>query len=555
MTKLRAFWKLAFELAKTVGIVFVLCAATTIASAGTTTFTTLVSFDGTNGSGPAYMSLVQGPDGNFYGTTYAGGTSGLGTVFRITPAGNLITLNSLVFPDGADVYGGLVLGTDGNFYGTTYGGAQDGLGSAFQITTGGTLTLLVSFSGVNGAQAFGGMAQGTDGNFYGTTYLGGHGYGTVFSMTPAGDLTTLFNFAGGTNGFEPTGMMVLGTDGNFYGTTYAGGATGYGTVFKITPGKFTSLYSFCIPKDCPDGALPYAGLVQAVNGNFYGTTYSGGTHGYGTIFEITGAGVLTTLYSFCAERPCPDGAFPAGTLVQGNDGNFYGTTYGGGANDSGTIFQLTPAGGLTTLYSFCSQASCSDGAFPIGGLVQATNGTFYGTTNAGGTDDSGTVFSLSTGLRPFVETLPASGSAGASVSILGSNLTGATSVSFDGTAAAFTVISASEISATVPTGAATGSVAVTTPTQTLMSNKPFRVTPELSGFSPASGPVGTSVVLTGASLIHASAVAFGGVKATSFTVNSDTQVTATVPTGAKTGHITVTTGATAASSGTFTVTE
>ncbi len=275
-----------------------------------------------------------------------------------------------------------------------------------------------------------------------------------------------------------------------------------GTVFKITPsGKLTTLHSF----DLADGYAPQAGLVQGTDGNFYGTTLEGGPtnascmyQSCGTVFKITPSGTLTTLYNFCSQSNCADGALPEAALVQGTDGNFYGTTPYGGANNNcffvqpssdgcGTVFSITPSGVLTTLYNFCPQSGCADGYYPIAGLIQDTNGTFYGTTTLGGPaniscmnnsyDSCGTVFSLSVGLSPFVETLPASGKMGAAVKILGTNLTGATSATFNGTAATFTVVSASEITTTVPSGATTGTVQVVTPGGTLSSNAPFKVVP------------------------------------------------------------------------------
>jgi uncharacterized repeat protein (TIGR03803 family) len=193
----------------------------------------------------------------------------------------------------------------------------------------------------------------------------------------------------------------------------------------------------------------------------------------GRVFKMTPSGTLTTLYGF------PEPAGPS-ALVQATDGNFYGTTAGGGANENGTVFQITPSGMLTTLYSFCPQSGCADGSGPEAGLVQGTDGNFYGTASGGGNCgepvlDCGTVFSLSTGLGPFVETLPSSGKVGNAVTILGTNLTGATSVTFKGTAAVFTVVSSSEITTTVPAGATSGIVRVVTPGGTLSSNVPFRV--------------------------------------------------------------------------------
>jgi uncharacterized repeat protein (TIGR03803 family) len=403
-----------------------------------------------------------------------------------------------------------------------------------------TFFVLYSFAGMDGAYPWAGLVQATDGNFYGTTNYGGaYSDGTVFKITPAGTFTTLHSFDG-TDGANPFAGLVQATDGSFYGTTYYGGASPDGTVFKITPaGTFTTLHSF----DSTDGANPHAELVQATDGNFYGTTYYGGANSCGTVFKITAGGVLTTLHSF----DFTDGAYPRARLVQATDGSFYGTTSYGGV--LGSVFKITARGVLTTLHSFAGQP---EGSYPYAGLVQATDGNFYGTTYG---NDDGTVFRLSVGLSPFVETEPTSGKVGAAVIILGTNLTGATSVRFNGTTAKFTVVSSSEIKTTVPAGATTGSVTVVTPSDTLKSNVVFRVTPQIKNFTPTSGAVGTVVTITGVSLKQTEKVTFGGVKATAFTVISDTEVKATVPTGAKTGHIAITTsGGTATSSGTFTVT-
>jgi uncharacterized repeat protein (TIGR03803 family) len=225
-----------------------------------------------------------------------------------------------------------------------------------------------------------------------------------------------------------------------------------------------------------DGENIISPLIQASDGNFYGTASAGGQNGAncGTVFKITRQGVLTTLYSFSFNG---EGIIPEGPLVQATDGNFYGTTYLGGAYGNGTVFKITTAGMLTTLYSFCAESNCPDGDEPFGGLIQDTNGKLYGTTWYGGTDDEGTLFSLGVGLRAFVETQPKSGKVGAAVNILGTNLQGATSVTFNRTLATFRVVSNSQITTVVPTAATTGEIRVVTPGGTLRSNGVFRVIP------------------------------------------------------------------------------
>jgi uncharacterized repeat protein (TIGR03803 family) len=445
------------------------------------TFTTLQSFDSTNGGSPE-AGLVEGLNGSLYGTTQQGGVNSAGTVFAITPAGALTTLYNFcsigVCADGDDPVAGLALAANGDLYGTTPGGGTKGDGTVFKITASGTLTTLYSFCSAtactDGSHPIARLVLATNGYLYGTTEVeGAKGGGTVFKITPSGTYTTLYTFCSLANcadGEEAWGL-VQGTNGNFYGTTEGGGANNVGTVFELTAaGVLTTLHSF----DTTDGANPFAGLIQAANGDFYGTTYIGGANGEGTAFKITPTGTLTTLYSFCSGSGCPDGANPYDGLVQGTDGNFYGTTYAGGANFYGTVFEITPAGTLTTLHSFDS----ADGEETRAGLVQGTNGLLYGTTYAGGEDFSGTVFSLSvSSLGPFAETLPTSGKVGAAVKILGNDLTGATSVTFNGKTAAFRVTSSSLITTNVPTGATTGFVKVTTPSGTLTSNTKFRVSP------------------------------------------------------------------------------
>jgi uncharacterized repeat protein (TIGR03803 family) len=458
-----------------------------------------VAFNGANGSFPS--SLVQATDGNFYGTTDSGeGNLLYGTVFRTSPSGTLTTLYSFCpsppnCTDGSSPEGGLLQASDGNFYGTT---AQDGTGgnagTVFKITGSGTLNTIYSFcsqSGcADGALPVGGLLQATDGSFYGATDTEGiHNGGTLFNITPSGTLTTIYSFCsqpGCTDGANANGSMVQGTDGSIYGTTNAGGLSYiYGTVFKITTtGIFTTLYNFCSQPNCTDGANPNGGLIQAVDGNFYGTTSAGGTFGGGTVFKISPGGSLTTLHNFCFPPNCPDGSGPTTGLVQATDGNFYGMTRIGGPQNDGVIFQVTPGGSLTMLHSF----NGSDGE-QGGWLLQAVDGNFYGTTTSGGPyPGDGTAFLLSTGLAPFAETQPTSGNVGAPVVILGTGLTGATNVTFNGTAATFNVISPSEITTTVPAGATTGSVQVTAPGGPLTSNTVFQVTGPLQFIPLPNGP-------------------------------------------------------------------
>jgi uncharacterized repeat protein (TIGR03803 family) len=281
-------------------------------------------------------------------------------------------------------------------------------------------------------------------------------------------LTTLHSFDG-TDGASPTGL-VQATDGDFYGITGIDGAYNSGTLYKITPqGTLTTLYNFCSETNCADGSGPTGELVQAPNGDFYGTTYEGGTNKDGTVFEITPGGILTTLHSFNGT----DGAYPFG-LIQATDGNFYGTTFDGGANAYGTVFEVTPKGALTLLHSFDN----TDGSQPGAGVSQATNGLFYGTALDGGSNSDGTVFSLSVGLGRFIETIPTVGRVGEGVTILGNDLKGSTAVSFNGTPATTFTASNTSIKVTVPTGATTGTVEVTTATgETLKSNVVFRIKP------------------------------------------------------------------------------
>ena len=455
---------------------FILCLATATA-ARALTVTTLANFTGATGLDPL-AALVQGIDGNLYGTTFgvAEGTNREGSVFKVTLGGALTALHIFDYAEGTRPSAGLMLAPNGILYGaTTQGdpangcsGAGGACGTLFKITSGGALTILHKFDATDGSFPSAGLVLASNGNFFGTTSENGaNGVGgTIFKIASSG-LTTLYNFCSVvtlgacTDGSAPTGL-IQGFDGNLYGTTGLGGTNNIGTIFKVSAAGLTTLHSFA----GADGERPDSGLTQGYDGNLYGTTSIGGANNLGTAFKITTGGVLTTLHVFVLIH----GANPSG-LVQGTDGNIYGTTMGGGAYDGGTIFRVTHAGKFTTLYNFGGIY----GIGPSAGLLQATDGNFYGTTTGTGGGTSETVFKMSVGLNPFVETVPTVGKVGASLIILGNNLTGATSVTFNGTAAAFTVLAPTVISATVPAGATTGSVEVTTPTTTLSSNWPYRV--------------------------------------------------------------------------------
>ena len=368
------------------------------------TLTVLVNFNTSNGASPI-GKLVQGVDGAFYGTTQQGGANSFGTVFKVTAAGAFTKLvdftgngatNRGRFPAG-----GMVIGTDGVFYGTTESGGPNNLGTVFKMTADGTLTTLVDFTGAGasnrGYGPYAGLVQGSDGLFYGTTAHGGaSGNGTAFAMTTAGTLTTLTEFTG-VSGVSIGSLVVAGLlqgpDGAFYGTTYNGGANNDGTVFRVTAtGGFSNLVDFNSANSI--GFSPSTGLLLASDGSFYGSTYQGGANNYGTIFKMTADGVLTKLVDFSNNGPTNKGANPIAQLIQGSDGAIYGTTYQGGASNLGTIFKMTTSGMLTTLVELTGNGVTNKGSYPYAGIVQGSDGAYYGTTSQGGAGDYGTVYKM-----------------------------------------------------------------------------------------------------------------------------------------------------------------
>ncbi len=431
--------------------------------------TDLHNFAGTRGlSYPVRDAPTQGRDGQLYGTT-----SGLGSgaVFRFSTKGTLSSLLSFINDQqitGGEPASSLTLSADGNFYGTTFGGGTTGTGVVFKIAPNGTYTVLHEFN-ADGAFPLAPPIQATDGNFYGTTLLTTYNsgtYGTVYKITNSGAFSTILTLDS-THGTQFNGPLIQATDGGLYGTAVGGGDYNCGTILKLTTsGTLLQYYSF----PCGATAYPAGGLIQAADGNFYGTT-SGDetTTGLGTVFKMTPDGVVTVLYSFLGGTG--DGQYPECGLTQGTDGTLYGTTSYGGASGYGTIFRISPSGQYSLLYSFPLDV----GAEPSAPPMQHTSGLFYGTTFYGGgigDKGKGSLYSLDMGLGPFVALVNSTAKAGGLIEILGQGFTGSTSVTVNGIpATTFKVVSSTYMTAVVPSGATTGPVVVTTPSGTLTSNR------------------------------------------------------------------------------------
>ena len=450
-----------------------------------------------------YASVVQAPDGNFYGSGTGGIYGGGGNMFRMTPSGKITSMYKFCsLPDCADggaMQSAPVVGSDGNLYGvTTVGGVSavtgESGGTVFQMTLNGKYSVVYSFCSLSncadGATP-NGIILGGDGNFYGTTVYGGvgdGGPGVIFKVTPTGTYTRLHAFCAETNcadGDKPFFPPIQGNDGSFYGVTGSGGTLGGGVFYKVTAsGEYSVIYNFCNDQNssCLDGGYPYA-VAKDDDGNFVGTAI-GGTRGYGVVFKITPAGDYTVLHNFA-----PDGdlGYPGTPLTLGSDGHLYGTLIGSGSGTwgpfgRGGIYEVSSKGGFKMLYAFCP--SCNSSGFsPLDPVFQGTDGNFYGTTAFGGKGGwhgeaygFGTVFQFSNNLNPFVQTVPAAGKAGKSVLVLGNGLTATSSVTFNGVPAEFTVESDTYIKAMIPAGATTGTVSVVTPSGTLNGNPQFIVT-------------------------------------------------------------------------------
>jgi len=517
------------------------------------TYTDLHDFNcAVEGCSPQYPDvLAQGRDGNLYGVADSGGTSGMGTVFKITPGGAMTTLYNFSGLDGQNPDGGVVLGTDGNFYGTTRFGGAHNLGTVFKMTPAGILTTLHSFDGTDGSEPRPGVVQGKNGAFYGTT-CGFNPPWTSYSITASGKFKTLNSTNNVMNAACSFGPLMVGNDGNLYGTNTAGGQLEQGTVFRMTPaGRMKTIYA----ADFSHGNNLTGPLVQGSDGFLYGTTLAGGSGSFGVVFKLSTGGKFKVLHEFGLDL-INDGMYPNAGLVAASDGKFYGATSAGkgdGNVPNGNLFSVTSGGAYNLLYAFDGLHGYLEQATPM----QHTNGKIYGLTvgSAPPNTTGGVLYSLDSGAPAFVVLMSRWDKAGQTVGILGSGLTGTSSVKFGTASASFNAVSDSYLTADVPADGASGVVTVTTPSGTLVSSRTFFVVPSISAISPVSGPVGTQVTITGAGFTGTTQIKFGGVKATSFTVNSGTMITAVVPAGAKTGKIAVkTAGGSASSRGLFTVT-
>jgi uncharacterized repeat protein (TIGR03803 family) len=522
---------------RTAFIIFILCAATAIAASAQTFNET--NFNFANGGNPNAGPMVQAANGNFFGIAAVGGGP------SNCPNGN----------------------------------NTNGCGTVFELTPAGKLTALYSFCSqtacADGEYPEGALVLGSDGNLYGTTISGGaHNGGTVFKITPTGTLTTIYSFCVSindlgicTDGMNPEGL-TQGANGNFYGVTFFGGTAttspcynpdaqllGCGTIFELTAaGKLTTLHNFCTKVNsggfCTDGGFPQTPLVQAPSGNFYGILSLGGGAGRcnsssacGSVFSMSAQGVFTTIYNFCTVGDCPDGNNPS-SLTRASNGNFFGTTQAGGSGGGGTFFEITPAGSLTTLYGFCNTLAgetCPDGTTPSS-LMQATDGNFYGTTTAGGAATCnyggaygcGTVFKMTS--AGSITTLHDFCETNCYDGISPrATLAQGTNGIFYGLAGAG---GADEFGCFSGCGTAYSlSVGL----------GPFVET------NPTSGKVGGLITILGNGLKGTTSVSFNGTTAT-FTVVSNTAIKAKIPTGATTGTIEVTTpGGTLSSNVAFTV--
>jgi uncharacterized repeat protein (TIGR03803 family) len=506
-------------------------------------YTDLFDFDGTNHGCCAFYPgvMAQGRDGNLYGTGIQGGANGRGNIFKAQLNGTITVLHNFNFTDGSQPQGGLSMGIDGNFYGTTTFGGTHSAGTIYQITPAGTHTVIYNFTnGTEGGFPRNSPVQGTDGRLYGVSGTGSKS--TIYKITTAGVITPMALL-----GQECDGPLTLAADGKFYGVAQLGGTFNRGMAFSVTTaGALKTIFSF----NDPTGAVPFGPILQATDGNFYGTASTGGSLGSGVVYKLTPAGVYTVIHNFDNSNRA-NGITPTTGVVQGSDGFLYGVTSGGGSALGGTIFKIKTDG---TSFAVVHSFDVSHGSTPYSYPTLHTSGKIYGLTNSGGSHNDGVLYSFDAGLKAFVIPVVLSAAkVGGSVGLLGQNLSTATQVMFGTGPGTFTPSGNGFITARPAAGATTGLITVKEPGGNLLSPKKFKIVPAITSFTPAMGPVGTKVVITGMSFSQTTAVRFG-TKAATFTINSNTQVTTTVPAGAVTGKISITTqGGTASTATTFTV--
>ena len=352
------------------------------------TFVLLHTFGLSPDGGRSWAGLIRDASGNLYGTTEYGGAYDLGMVFELDPSGNETILHSFsgIPMDGSLPTASLVRDEDGNLYGATVDGGPC-CGMVFKLDAAGNETVLHNFyDPLGGQNPWTSLVPDRGGNLYGTTGIGGvFGLGTIFKVTATGYFRVVHNFDG-LDGRGSLSGLIRDTAWNLYGTSPMGGDRNCGTVFRMNAtGKGRLLHSF---NGAPDGASPHSRLVVDAAGNLYGTTLYGGANGYGTVFKVDAFGNETVLYSFTDGF---DGGYPWGGLARDGAGNLYGTTLGNGFSSVGTVFELTPTGRLRVLHTFTGRP---DGASPLGDLIRDEAGNLYGTTWGGGTFDFGTVFKI-----------------------------------------------------------------------------------------------------------------------------------------------------------------
>jgi uncharacterized repeat protein (TIGR03803 family) len=354
-------------------VLFISAAAARTATAQT--FTVLHEFQGApnDGSRP-HAGLVQDAAGNLYGTTFTGGSSDEGSVFKFDTTGHNHVLFNFNLANGSNPESTLILDKAGNLYGTAIEGG--GSGVLFRVNQNGEEEALHVFDAGQGADAAlpsGGVIMDEAGNLYGATVFGNPGAGTLYRLDPAGNFTVLHEFKSASEGSNPQGPLVRDAAGNLYGSTLEGGAHNQGTIFRLSAnGTLTVLHTFT---GGIDGSGPQGGLLLDQSGNLIGSAIGGGVFGKGLIFAVTKSGAFRRIYAFRGGR---DGANPNGALIQDPAGTIYGTTQSGpGRNVLGTAFELSRANGLTVLHNFTGG---NDGAVPLDGLIRDNAGNLYGTT-------------------------------------------------------------------------------------------------------------------------------------------------------------------------------